>query len=335
MMYSRADDSRSWPKIVEVRWPRNVNSDWASTTSEDQQRERGDAAAGDVVVDGAVDEVAEQARDRAARWPAANPLSSTIAANAPRRIRTRRRKNANTTSLSATGQPALGAARLRVDALGALLADQVPAVQRAQPLRDRRVRGRGTSSGGMTGGSRAPVAPGVGGVARRSGIARLPLASRPARGRPRGGSRRCPRAGPRGCRRRRRGRRAAARPRRRGAATAATRWPPRWSGRAGARRPARRSAPPCARRRPRWARPAPGSVRPRPGPAPARPAAAGPRTGRGPARRGCPASRRAVRRTRPRRWRSGRPPRRARGSARRAGRWRPGGCRRRAGCRCR
>ena len=39
---------------------------------------------------------------------AANPLSSTIAANAPRRMRTRRRKNANTTSLSAIGQPRSG-----------------------------------------------------------------------------------------------------------------------------------------------------------------------------------------------------------------------------------
>ena len=31
-MYSRADDSRSWPKTVEVRWARNVSSAWAQTT---------------------------------------------------------------------------------------------------------------------------------------------------------------------------------------------------------------------------------------------------------------------------------------------------------------
>ena len=31
-MYSRADDSRSWPKIVEVRWARKVSSAWAHTT---------------------------------------------------------------------------------------------------------------------------------------------------------------------------------------------------------------------------------------------------------------------------------------------------------------
>ena len=49
----------------------------------------------------------------------------------------------------------------------------------------------------------------------------------------------------------------------------------------------------------------------------------------------CPASRRAGRRRRPRRWRCAAPPRPARGSAGRAGRPRPAGCRRTAGCRCR
>ena len=31
-MYSRADDSRSWPKTVEVRWARNVSRAWVQTT---------------------------------------------------------------------------------------------------------------------------------------------------------------------------------------------------------------------------------------------------------------------------------------------------------------
>ena len=33
MMYSRAEASRSWPNSVEVRWPRKVNSDCATTTA--------------------------------------------------------------------------------------------------------------------------------------------------------------------------------------------------------------------------------------------------------------------------------------------------------------
>ena len=38
-MYSRADDNRSWPKIVEVRWARNVSRACVQTTRDDQQGE--------------------------------------------------------------------------------------------------------------------------------------------------------------------------------------------------------------------------------------------------------------------------------------------------------
>ena len=61
-MYSRADDSRSWPKTVEVRWARNVSSAWAQTTPTiSRASELSDDAASPATV--AVDQLAEQARD--------------------------------------------------------------------------------------------------------------------------------------------------------------------------------------------------------------------------------------------------------------------------------
>ena len=58
--YSRADDSRSWPKIVEVRWARKVSRAWVQTTTDDQQGERVEGRRG-VAGDGPVDQRAEQA----------------------------------------------------------------------------------------------------------------------------------------------------------------------------------------------------------------------------------------------------------------------------------
>ena len=61
-MYSRADDSSSWPKTVEVRWARNVSSAWAQTTptTSTARVSRDD---GGVAGDGPVDQLTEQPRD--------------------------------------------------------------------------------------------------------------------------------------------------------------------------------------------------------------------------------------------------------------------------------
>ena len=59
-MYSRADASRSWPNRVEVRWARNVRNAWATTTTTTSSASA--VEPGTVLLDRAVDEVAEQAR---------------------------------------------------------------------------------------------------------------------------------------------------------------------------------------------------------------------------------------------------------------------------------
>ena len=104
-MNSRAVESRSWPKSVEVRWARNVNAACASTTPTitraSWSRERPTPST--VVLTSS-----PSSRGTTSPAPAARALSTTRAANAPRRRDSRSRKKASTSRLPATGQPRSG-----------------------------------------------------------------------------------------------------------------------------------------------------------------------------------------------------------------------------------
>ncbi len=159
-MYSRAEDSRSWPKIVEVRWARNVSSAWAQTTATISSASvlSDDAAS---PADGLVDQGTEQAGydetgrgreavedDEHARRPAGGRAAGCAGTR-------------STAPLSATGQPALGLAGLGVVLQRPALAQGVAAAQRGDRSLDRPLPGR-DQLGRDHGRFGRPVAPGVG-----------------------------------------------------------------------------------------------------------------------------------------------------------------------------
>ena len=105
-MYSRADDSRSWPKIVEVRWATNVSRAWAQTTPTiSNASELSDVSASPATVS-LINEPSRRGTTRPVA--AARPLRTTSTTKTRRRSRRRVRKNASTARLSATGQPRSG-----------------------------------------------------------------------------------------------------------------------------------------------------------------------------------------------------------------------------------
>ena len=105
-MYSRAEETRSWPKTVEVRWATNVSDAWAQTTQTTSTARvlRDDAALPATVL------LISSPSSRGTTRPvaAARPLSTTRAANILRRSRSRLPAKASTALLSATGQPRSG-----------------------------------------------------------------------------------------------------------------------------------------------------------------------------------------------------------------------------------
>ena len=105
-MYSRADDSRSCPKIVEVRCARNVSSAWVQTTpTTSRARVFSDDAASPATVRSIR---APSRRGTTRPAAAARPLRATSSTKTRLRSRSSARRKCNTAWLSATGQPRSG-----------------------------------------------------------------------------------------------------------------------------------------------------------------------------------------------------------------------------------
>ena len=104
-MYSRAVESRSWPKIVEVRCAMNVSAAWSSTTP---TMARASVSSGRPPPSTVVLTSSPSRRGTTSPVAAASALKATSAANMPLRLVSRSRKNASTARLPDTGHPRTG-----------------------------------------------------------------------------------------------------------------------------------------------------------------------------------------------------------------------------------
>ena len=128
-MYSRADDSRSWPNTVDVRWATNVSRAWAQTTP---TISRASELSDDAASPATVSLISEPSRRGTTRpVAAARPLSTTSSDEDPPTLAQQGAEERQHRLVVGHRPAALGLAGLGVVLQRPALAQGVPAAQRA------------------------------------------------------------------------------------------------------------------------------------------------------------------------------------------------------------